>query len=96
LNGKDYYDILGVQKSATEDEIKKAYRKKSLKVHPDKNKCPEAQDAFKRLSQAYMCLSDENKRKSYDMFGNEEDFLRSQQSQGHNPFQNFDPHDLFR
>ena len=50
LNGKDYYDILGVPKSASEDEIKKAYRKKSLKVHPDKNKCPEAQDAFKRLS----------------------------------------------
>jgi len=50
LKGKDYYDILGVSKTATIEEIKKAYRKKSLKVHPDKNKCEEAQDAFKRLS----------------------------------------------
>lgn len=93
---KDYYDILGLPKSATTDEIKKAYRKKSIKVHPDKNSQPKAEDAFKKLSQAYSCLSDDSKRKSYDMFGNEEDFLKNQQSQGQNPFQGFNPDDIFR
>jgi len=78
--------VLGLGKSATPDEIKKAYRKKSLKCHPDKNKCAEAEPAFKKLSQAYACLSDDNKRASYDRYGNEEDFMRAQQSQGQNPF----------
>ena len=63
---KDYYQILGVAKDAGEAEIKKAYKKKSLKVHPDKNKAPEAQEAFKRLSQAYVTLSDAGKRRQYD------------------------------
>ena len=63
---KDYYEILGVSKDASETEIKKAYRMKSLKVHPDKNKAPEAQEAFKRLSQAYVTLSDEDKKRRYD------------------------------
>ena len=63
---KDYYAILGVSKTATTGEIKTAYKKKSLKVHPDKNKCPEAQEAFKRLSQAYVSLSDDDKRRQYD------------------------------
>jgi curved DNA-binding protein CbpA len=50
LKCKDYYDILGLTKSATIDEIKKAYRKKSIKVHPDKNHNPKAEEAFKKLS----------------------------------------------
>ena len=66
LASKDYYQILGVAKDASEADIKKAYKKKSLKVHPDKNKAPEAQEAFKRLSQAYVTLSDEGKRQQYD------------------------------
>lgn len=93
---KDYYDILGLSKTASTDEIKKAYRKKSIKVHPDKNKDPKADEAFKKLSQAYATLSDDQKRATYDRFGNEEDFLRAQQGQGQNPFHGFDPQDIFR
>lgn len=51
LKKKDFYDILGVQKTATEDELKKAYRKLALKFHPDKNKYTGAQDAFKKIAQ---------------------------------------------
>ena len=77
LKSKDYYDILGLSKSATAEEIKKAYRKKSLKVHPDKNPSEKAQEAFKKLSQAYVTLSEEDKRSMYDRFGNEEDFMKA-------------------
>lgn len=78
LRSKDYYDILGVPKTASSEEIKKAYRKKSLKCHPDKADCEEAEPAFKKLSQAYTILSDEGKRRQYDRFGNEEEFLKNQ------------------
>ena len=63
LSKKDYYELLGVTKDANEEEIKKAYRKKSLKCHPDKNKSEKAPEAFKKLGQAYACLSNENTRK---------------------------------
>jgi DnaJ family protein B protein 12 len=59
LGEKDYYALLGVDKNASDEEIKKAYRKKSLKCHPDKNKSEKSHDAFKKLSQAYSCLSNE-------------------------------------
>jgi DnaJ-class molecular chaperone len=51
--GKDYYGILGVGRSATDDELKKAYRKLALKFHPDKNKSPGAEEKFKEVSEAY-------------------------------------------
>lgn len=69
--GKDYYKILGVSKEATEDEIKKAYRKLALKYHPDKNKAPGAEEKFKSLAEAYEVLSDKKKRDIYDQVGEE-------------------------
>lgn len=70
---KDYYDILGVTKRATNEEIKKAYRKLALKWHPDKNPTnrEEAEKKFKEVSEAYSILSDPNKREHYDRFGNQ-------------------------
>jgi len=65
----DYYNILGVQKTASEKELKKAYRKKSLKWHPDKNQSAEAKGKFQEISEAYAVLSDKEKRKIYDKFG---------------------------
>lgn len=69
--GKDYYSILGISRSASEDEIKKAYRKLALKYHPDKNKTPEAEEKFKLIAEAYEVLSDKKKRDVYDQFGEE-------------------------
>lgn len=69
--GKDYYKVLGVGKSATEDEIKKAYRKLALKWHPDKNKSPGAENKFKELAEAYEVLSDKKRRQIYDQVGEE-------------------------
>lgn len=69
--GKDYYKILGLHKAATDDEIKKAYRKLALKYHPDKNKGSNAEEKFKEVAEAYEVLSDKKKRKIYDIHGEE-------------------------
>jgi len=67
---KDYYKTLGVSKTATAEEIKKAYRKLALKYHPDRNKGDkEAEEKFKSINEAYAVLSDANKRREYDSFG---------------------------
>ncbi|KAA3436597.1 molecular chaperone DnaJ [Rufibacter hautae] len=69
---RDYYEILGVAKGATADEIKKAYRKIAIKFHPDKNPDdPTAEDKFKEAAEAYEVLSDEQKRQRYDQFGHQ-------------------------
>lgn len=72
MAGKDYYDILGVKKTASEDEIKTAYRKLAKKHHPDVNKGnKESENKFKELSEAYAVLSDKEKRDQYDRLGKE-------------------------
>lgn len=72
MSGKDYYQMLGISKSATAEEIKKAYRKMALKYHPDRNKDnKEAEAKFKEISEAYAVLSNPEKKKQYDMFGAE-------------------------
>jgi molecular chaperone DnaJ len=81
---KDYYDILGVKKTASADEIKKAYRALAKKFHPDKNKGnKDAENKFKEMSEAYAVLSDAEKREQYDRLGKEA--FRS--GGGPNPFQ---------
>lgn len=66
---RDYYEVLGVSKDASDDEIKKAYRKLSKKYHPDINKDPDAPEKFKEVSEAYEVLSDSQKRAAYDQYG---------------------------
>ena len=66
---RDYYEVLGLSKGASEDEIKKAYRKLSKKYHPDINKEPDAEEKFKEVSEAYEILSDPQKRAAYDQYG---------------------------
>ncbi|KAJ8441702.1 hypothetical protein Cgig2_019089 [Carnegiea gigantea] len=102
---KDYYAILGVEKTCSVEEIRKAYRKLSLKVHPDKNKAPGAEEAFKKVSKAFKCLSEEDSRRQYDQTGLADEFEYNQQ---HNVRRrrrrtttdfyddDFDPDEIFR
>ena len=90
----EYYQILGVAKTASADEIKKAYRKLALKYHPDKNQGnKEAEEKFKEISEAYAVLSDPEKRKQYDTFGSAG--FRQRYSQ-EDIFRNFDLNDILR
>ncbi len=90
---KDYYELLGVSRDASNEEIKKAYRKLAVKYHPDKNPGDkEAEDKFKEISHAYEVLSDPEKRAQYDRFG--EDAF--QYGAGAGGFGFHDPFDLFR
>jgi len=82
VNG-DYYKILGVSNDASKGEIKKAYRKLAMKYHPDRNKEKGAEEQFKKISEAYAVLSDDDKRKKYDQYG-------------HAAFSNMSQEDMFR
>ncbi|XP_018009018.1 dnaJ homolog subfamily B member 12-like isoform X2 [Hyalella azteca] len=80
---KDYYEILGVTKEATDSDLKKAYRKLALQFHPDKNKAPGAAEAFKAVGNAFAVLSDVEKRKQYDLFGPEEAAHQARSGRSH-------------
>jgi len=86
---KDYYDLLGISKGASEEDIKKAYRKMALRFHPDKNKDSDAEEKFKAIAEAYEVLSNKQKRDAFDLYGHKgvkEDFKMGKE----------DPFDLFR
>ncbi len=86
---RDYYEVLGVSKTATEDELKKAYRKLARKYHPDLNKDdPQAADKFKEVNEAYSVLSDAQKRAAYDQYGHAA-FQQGGGGAGGNPFGGF-------
>jgi len=63
---KDYYKVLGVEKDASENDLKKAFKRRAVKVHPDKNPAPRATEAFKKVNAAMACLTDPQKRRQYD------------------------------
>ena len=69
MSKRDYYDVLGVPRKASKDDIKNEYRKLALKYHPDRNKSPDAEARFKEISEAYAILSDDEKRAQFDRFG---------------------------
>jgi DnaJ-class molecular chaperone len=81
-DSKDYYQILGITKSASADEIKKAYRKLALQYHPDRNKNKDAETKFKEVNKAYEVLSDSQKKQAYDQFGH----AAFEQGAGQGPF----------
>jgi curved DNA-binding protein CbpA len=93
LRTKDYYDILDLPRDANEDAVKKAYKKIALKLHPDKNKAPGAEEAFKKVSKAVQCLTDQEKKQVYDRYGDEERIPQSQR--GHYQQDFMTPEDLF-
>lgn len=85
----NYYEVLGVSQNATADEIKKAFRKKALQFHPDKNKSPDAEEKFKQINEAYEILSDPEKRQMFDRYGHAGVDNNGFSGEGYDPFDIF-------
>lgn len=86
-NKRDYYEVLGLSKDASDQDIKKAFRRLAMQYHPDRNKAPDAEEKFKEINEAYAVLSDKDKRATYDRFGYEG--LNQQGFSAGNPFDIF-------
>lgn len=86
-NKRDYYEVLGISKDASEQDIKRAFRRLAMQYHPDRNKAPDAEEKFKEINEAYAVLSDKDKRATYDRFGFEG--LNQQGFSAGNPFDIF-------
>ncbi|WP_033160106.1 DnaJ domain-containing protein [Mycoplasmoides alvi] len=86
---RDYYEVLGVGRNATQQEIKKAFRKLAMQYHPDRNKAPDAEEKFKEINEAYEVLDDPEKRRFYDMHGHEGLNAQGFHQGGFNPFDIF-------
>ena len=84
---RDYYEVLGISKTASDEDIKKAFRKLALKFHPDRNKSSDASDKFKEVNEAYQVLSDRSSRDKYDRFGHAG--IGGAGAQGFDGFENF-------
>ena len=96
INNKDYYDILGITKQTSNDDIKKAYKKLAIKFHPDKNKSPKAEEAFKKIATAYQTLTDPKKRELFDKYGSEEEYREKVYQERQQAYEDdFDPYDIF-
>ena len=102
-NKRYYYEVLGVPKNATKEQVKEAYRNLALQYHPDRNKAPEAEERFKEISEAYAVLSDDQKRSQYDTMGkvdfgqqySQEDIFRTSSADFESIFRDFGFGDIF-
>ena len=97
IKSNDYYEILGLPSTATNEELKQAYKKKAVKFHPDKNRSKFAEEAFKKIGTAYQTLIDPKKKEIYDKYGSDEEFRQKyyEQNQRQYEAEEMDPFDIF-